>query len=237
MPVYNGEKQLDRALKSISAQTFHDFELIVVDDGSTDSTPDLIRKFSQAQRFPVRYIFQENSGPAASRNRGIEAAGAKLLAFLDCDDAWINSKLELQLETIKQNPQAQIVMGRSQRVKISDHGSSQGGWRPLFEPRVYPHLQCALIRKGAFEIVGPLNETLRFGEDLDWFLRAWEAKLEFHIHSDLVAYYCKHQHNASAGAGQRHLLIALQRSLHRRKKIPGMSLPPFLDGGFIVESK
>src|SRR5262249_5131555 len=158
--------------------------VIVVDDGSTDSTPQLIEKFSRTQPFPVQYMFHENCGPAASRNRGIKVARAELLAFLDSDDVWMNSKLELQYQLIQQHPAAQIVMGRSQRVKI---GNDSSKWKPLYEPRVYPHLQCALIRKSAFDAVGPLNESMRFGEDLEWFLKAWESKLVFHIHPELIA--------------------------------------------------
>src|SRR5215471_7007754 len=103
MPVYNGEQHLNLSLNSIASQTFRDFELIVVDDGSTDSTPDIIKQFSQTHPFPVQYMFQENCGPAASLNRGIKSARATFLAFLDCDDVWINSKLELQIQLMNQN--------------------------------------------------------------------------------------------------------------------------------------
>src|SRR6185369_6617714 len=93
IPVYNGARYLGAALESVFAQTYREFEVIVVDDGSVDDSGVI------AQSFPeVRYIHQANQGVAAARNHGIEAAGGEFFAFLDQDDLWNEDKLKRQVE-------------------------------------------------------------------------------------------------------------------------------------------
>src|SRR5438552_10684660 len=94
MPVYNGERYLAAAIRSVLAQTYTAAEVIVVDDGSTDDSAEIVHKFGTA----VRYESQLHRGsPDASRNRGVELARGEYLAFLDQDDLWTNNKLELQV--------------------------------------------------------------------------------------------------------------------------------------------
>jgi glycosyltransferase involved in cell wall biosynthesis len=97
MPAYNREQYLAAAIDSVLAQTYQDWELIVVDDGSTDSSPVIAQAY--AREHPGRVIFerQENAGPTAARNNGIRRAGGRLIAFLDSDDLWVPTKLERQV--------------------------------------------------------------------------------------------------------------------------------------------
>ena len=91
IPLYNKEPYVRRALSSIRAQTFEDFEVIVVDDGSTDEGARAVESFDDAR---VRLVHQQNAGPGAARNRGIAEARGELLAFLDADDEWTPTYLE-----------------------------------------------------------------------------------------------------------------------------------------------
>ena len=91
VPLYNKAAYVRRALDSISRQTFTDFEVIVVDDGSTDKGPALVTAFADKR---IRMLTQANLGPGAARNRGIERARGELIAFLDADDEWLPNYLE-----------------------------------------------------------------------------------------------------------------------------------------------
>ena len=104
IPTYNRFTFLKNAIDSVLAQTFQEFELIVVDDGSTDETPKLISSYGNK----LRVITQANQGPSAARNRGIEAAKGKWIAFLDSDDVWKLDKLEKQVQFIKDHPETKI---------------------------------------------------------------------------------------------------------------------------------
>ena len=98
IPTFNRVDVLPRSIHSVLKQTFQDIELIVVDDGSTDSTDDLIAGFSGS----IRYLRQDHKGVSAARNKGIVASNGKLLAFLDSDDEWRQDKLEKQLKLYDQ---------------------------------------------------------------------------------------------------------------------------------------
>ncbi len=109
IPTHNRAKFLMEALESVYSQTFKPFEIIVVDDGSTDNTRTALSK----SEFNVKYVYQKNSGPAAARNRGISEAKGEWIAFLDADDAWLPGKLAMQLEFIRKNPDVAMVCGKT----------------------------------------------------------------------------------------------------------------------------
>lgn len=100
IPVYNAGKALCRAVDSVLSQSFTDYEIIIVDDGSTDDTPDIIKGYGDK----IRYIRQENSGASIARNAGIQAAQGRWIAFLDADDQWLPEKLKKQIGLLSRNP-------------------------------------------------------------------------------------------------------------------------------------
>jgi glycosyltransferase involved in cell wall biosynthesis len=102
IPTYNSAQYLIAAVESVLAQTFKDFEILVIDDGSTDNTSEVIKQFKDC----VRYIKQENQGVSVARNRGIKESCGKYVAFLDADDIWMPTKLERQIEVLKENPKS-----------------------------------------------------------------------------------------------------------------------------------
>ena len=105
IPTYKRAQFLDEVLQSAFNQTFKDFEVIVVNDGSTDQTKQLLEEYGDK----IRYIFQENSGPAKSRNRGIKESLGKYIAFLDADDVWFPLKLEKQIRMFRECPELAMV--------------------------------------------------------------------------------------------------------------------------------
>lgn len=100
MPAYNSGAYIAEAVRSVQAQTYPDWELVVVDDGSTDETAGIVRDISRADA-RVRYIFQQNGGQGKARNAGLRHARGDLIAFLDSDDLWLRDKLELQVEVLR----------------------------------------------------------------------------------------------------------------------------------------
>ncbi|MBD3561475.1 glycosyltransferase family 2 protein, partial [Planktothrix sp. FACHB-1355] len=113
IPVYNGEKYLAEAIKNVKNQDYQPLEIIVIDDGSTDRTPEVAAAFKDS----IRYVSQPNSGPAAARNHGIRIANGDVIAFLDVDDLWSDDKLKLQANYLANNPSVGIVQGLIQQMK------------------------------------------------------------------------------------------------------------------------
>jgi len=102
MPAYNAEKFIAESIESVLAQTYTNWELIIVDDGSTDKTGNIARQYT-SKDIRIKYIYQENKKQCAARNNGIEQSNGKLIAFLDSDDIWVSEKLEVQLKCMIEN--------------------------------------------------------------------------------------------------------------------------------------
>jgi len=102
IPCYNSAITIQRALESVINQTYTDFEIIIVDDGSTDNTKDVIAAFFKDLSLKYTYIYQQNSGPSVARNRGIKNASGEYIAFLDSDDDWHPQKIMLQIALMKE---------------------------------------------------------------------------------------------------------------------------------------
>jgi glycosyltransferase involved in cell wall biosynthesis len=101
MPAYNAERTIGVALESVLSQSFEDFELIIIDDGSSDATKDVVRASSDSR---IRCVSTQNGGVSRARNRGLSLASGELVAFLDADDVWYRTKLKRQVETMAARP-------------------------------------------------------------------------------------------------------------------------------------
>ena len=220
IPVFNGERFLREAVESVLAQQYSHLEIIVVDDGSTDGTASVARSLSET----VRYFYQTNQGPAAARNRGIEQAQGSLIAFADADDLWPADKLALQLPYLIKTPAIDIVLGRIQQVMVSGPTQAQ-------EPAFSVNLGSAVIRRSVFERVGLFDETMRYSEDVDWFMRAREGGATIVTIDAVTLFYRQHEENMTRGksAAELNVLKALKKSLDRRREQTGSAaaLPSF----------
>ncbi len=174
IPTYNRRELLPRALRSVLLQENVIYEVIVIDDGSTDGTGEMVRKdFPQAS-----YFHQENQGPSAARNRGIEKARGEWIAFLDSDDEWLPGKLLAQLDFFQQNPGLKIAQTEEiwirdgKRVNPMTKHKKYGGW--IFEkclPLCVISPSAVMIHRDLFEEVGLFDESLPACEDYDLWLR------------------------------------------------------------------
>lgn len=184
IPVYNGEKTIRETVESVLNQTLSDFELIIIDDGSTDSTLDVLSTIKDSRLKVVSY---SNAGVSASRNRGIELASGEYIAFLDADDFWTPDKLEFQVKALAANPQASVVYSwadcideANQLLGIDHHFTVNGNilTRLLVSNCIAGSASSVLARREVFVEVGNFDETLTHAEDWDMWLRL-AARYEF----------------------------------------------------------
>ncbi len=173
-PTYNRAELLSIALDGVSAQTFRDYEVIVVDDGSTDGTADLIASRDQ----PIRYVWQENCGVAEARNRALSLAQADLVAFLDSDDVWRPRFLEATVGLLHEHPD--VALAYSDFISVDADGRPLRGHRkvqhegdvtaPLFAS-IFIHTSCVVARRQLLLQGGGFNRWLTPNEDYDMWLR------------------------------------------------------------------
>ena len=176
VPVYNGEQTIRETIDSVLQQTFSDFELIVINDGSQDSTLEVVSSIPDAR---IKIFSHPNAGQAISRNRGIERASGEFIAFLDADDLWKPDKLEVQLKALEANPQAAVAYSWTDFIDKS--GQFLGnGTRINYSGNVYEkllvrnfleHGSNPLIRRQALTEVGAFDASLTPAEDWDLYLR------------------------------------------------------------------
>jgi glycosyltransferase involved in cell wall biosynthesis len=237
IPVYDGEEFLAEAVGSIQRQGYSPLEIIIVDDGSTDRTA----KIAASLKGDVHYVRQSNSGPAVARNKALKIARGNVIAFQDVDDLWSENKLELQLACLADNPSVEIVLGHSQPMQLTGVVNGKHTFAEFADPWVALHLGSAIFRKSVFDKVGLFDETLRYCDDWDWFMRARELGISMVIQQEVTHFFRRHKHNLT---NQKTLddyhtndriehLKMLKKSLDRRRKqnngiapiLPKLDLP------------
>ena len=175
IPTYNRGPLLEKAVDSVLAQSYDNYEIIVIDDGSTDDTRARLANYNSK----VRYIYQENSGPAAARNKGIKEAQCSLLAFLDSDDWFSPQKLETQLDRMQKEPHYlishtdEIWYRRGKLLNQKKKHHKPGGY--IFERCLElcaVSMSTVMVRRELFDSIGVFDETLPCCEDYDFWLRA-----------------------------------------------------------------
>lgn len=185
MPAYNCARFVGEAIESILAQSYKPVEIVVVDDGSTDGTRDVVRRFGGK----VRLLEHEHGGPAAARNAGIAAARGELIAFLDADDLWKDNKLELQAPLFE-NPQVGLVYGNFDYIDEDSRliRTRLGRW---YRGRIFRWIMkyglawtgTVVVRRAVFDRVGGFDESMPVAEDWDMWLRVsafYEADYDIH---------------------------------------------------------
>ena len=183
IPAYNAEKTIQETVQSVLNQTFTDFELLIVDDGSQDATLDIIKRISDPR---IQVSSYPNAGANISRNRGLAQAAGEYVSFLDADDLWTPDKLEAQLNALQTNTQAAVAYSWTDCIDESGQFSRHGGsvtvnGNVLAELLIINFLSNgsnALIRKQAIAELGGFDESLSACQDWDMWLRL-AAKYEF----------------------------------------------------------
>jgi glycosyltransferase involved in cell wall biosynthesis len=190
IPTYNRAADLKRALDSVLSQTVPVAEIIVVDDGSTDNTKEVVARFGSR----VAYIHQNNAGAAAARNRAIRMATGEWLAFLDSDDWWMPEKIRLQVEALHSNPRA--VLAYTSAWIISPDGTREMSpavepsdlWPTLRHSNLIASCSSVMVRREAVVAEGGFDESLSLSDDWDLWIRLAQ-KHPFAVVSEPVTAY------------------------------------------------
>ena len=217
IPTYNRGWTIGEAVDSVLAQDYRDFELIVVDDGSTDNTPEIL----DAYRGTIKVFRQENQGVSAARNRGIDEASGGFIAFLDSDDLWLPQKLSRQVEFFNTTPDAlicqteEVWIRNGVRVNPKKRHKKPSGM--IFEPSLALCLvspSAVMMRRSLLEIVGNFDETLPACEDYDLWLRISCRFPIYRIDTPLIIKRGGHEDQLSASSGlDRFRIKAIKKSV------------------------
>jgi glycosyltransferase involved in cell wall biosynthesis len=262
MPAYNAEKYLADSIRSVLAQEYADWELVVVDDGSTDKTASIVQEFANLDR-RIKYIYQENGRLGKARNTGIRNASGSLIAFLDSDDLWLDTKLAAQTRAMAEND-ADVVfsncyiftgqnIGEETRTFDSFTGKFSGPelLDAVIQQNRIPVL-TVLLKRSAFDRVGLFEEGKAYHgcEDYDLWLRLAEAGCVFYGMPDVLARYRRHDTAMTAIQSNiyKPMLLIVQRHIdqsrlnesQKKRRLTGLYrelIAALIDEGKISEAK
>ena len=223
VPVFNDEAYIEEALQSILHQTYSRLEIIVVDDGSTDKTPDKVN----AMGGRITYLRQDHAGPSAARNRGILASSGEFIAFLDSDDLWHPEKIQKQVDYMNANPDMDVCFTQlhnfwepeaaGDKQKLDDKGLVK---------IIPPYSPCSFFgRRTVFDKVGMFPPELVYGEDAHLFNLMKEAGLKMDVLAELLVSRRIHKRNLTRhmpALSREDLLQTAKEALlaHRAKEKP-----------------
>ncbi len=218
IPTHNRASFLQEAVESVLAQTFQDFELIVVDDGSTDCTPYAVRRWKDR----IRWVRQENSGVSRARNAGIRTARGRYLSFLDSDDLWLKEKLETQVDFLDANPHYavcytdEIWIRKGRQVNPKKIHRKYSGW--IFDrclPLCIISPSSAMMRREVLDAVGEFDEGLPVCEDYDLWLRISSRFPVFSLGKKLIVKRGGHadQLSSRSWGNDRYRVSALEKQI------------------------
>lgn len=201
VPTYNRADLLIPTLDSVHRQTHRPIELIVVDDGSTDSTADVVRAWSGSRRqtdFDIRYVTQSHRGACAARNHGLRISRGEFIQYLDSDDRLRPDKLQTQTDVLRAHPDLDYVYSRTVQLGRNGKVNSTIG-RPMDTahpsrdiPRHLWHTSAPLYRRAICRRAGPWDEELYMSQDWDYAARIKAASLKGHFLPDILSEYVMH---------------------------------------------
>jgi glycosyltransferase involved in cell wall biosynthesis len=218
VPVFNCERFLGQALRSVLAQDYRPLEIIVIDDGSTDGSAAAARSFPE-----VILLSQANLGVATARNAGLAAARGEVIAFIDADDIWLPEKVSTEMRHLAEHPETGYTV--CHLTMFVTPGESVASWfTAQHQEKSAPFCTGLLAaRRTVFESVGGFNVCCRRGEDLDWFLRANEAGVRMDLLDAVLVQHREHSSSLTADVARtrRSLLEVAKLSIERRRARSG----------------
>ncbi len=182
VPVYDGERHLGDALASVLDQTSPPFEVLVLDDGSTDGSAAVAASFGD----PVRVVEQAHHGVSRARNHGIELARGDLIAFLDADDLFVPHKLERQRAQLLARAELEMVAAHTVNFWSAEVPDHQRDHDPQHRDPWPRHISTWMVRRSVFDRVGRFDETMPVSQDVDWHIRAQAAGVVIETLPDIL---------------------------------------------------
>jgi glycosyltransferase involved in cell wall biosynthesis len=198
IPAYNAARYLPTAIESVIAQTFEDWRIVLVDDGSTDNTAEVVAPYLEQLGSKFKYIQQLNSGVSAARNTAIRSSSAELLAMLDADDVWAPCRLSESLKCFENRPQVGLSYGFNTCIDLEGkviatydrrQKNAEGRIAPYIYMRKVDFVCCSVtFRRKCVDEVGLFDETLQVTEDRDLWLRI-ALRYEVALVPKVIAHY------------------------------------------------
>lgn len=194
IPAYNAESTIADVVEAILSQTKIEYlkEIIVVDDGSTDSTAEIIKHLALQSIVPIKLIRKKNGGVSSARNTGMKCATGEWIALNDSDDIWKPNKLELQMRTLYNNPQIQFLGGAWNSKGVSVFGKKIKVLSAMTIKKMcvvsYPQPSTVIFKRKIFETLGGFDETQKHAEDGNFFLKICSQYNCFYMPEQLVVY-------------------------------------------------
>ena len=216
IPAYNSI-YVREALNSVADQTYTNIETIVIDDGSTDNTPQILSDFKN-----IRIVRTENKGVSAARNEGLRICRGEFITFLDSDDIWISEKIIRQVDFLSENKDIEIVFGRFENFFQEEQSPPTEIDRSRFlDPAIgkMSMLGTLMARKEVFLKVGNFDRALLTGEDLDWFIRVKDFGVKACYDDKIVLKRRLHDTNLSykSLSNKKNLLNIFKASIDRKR--------------------
>lgn len=205
IPVYNGEKYIEECLESVYQQTYRPIEVVVVDDGSTDNSLEVIENSPGEKKI----ISQQNKDVSHARNTGVQNASGEFIAFLDQDDLWHHEKLEKQIQAFSDNPEVDLVFsdlikfndeGKKRRAKDRHKYASRLNDQNLFEMLVRKNVLMpsgVMVRKKSFVRAGMFDAQFKTCGDYEMWLRMAAKGMKFRYLPEPLTLYRQHEENNS----------------------------------------
>lgn len=203
IPVYNGERYIVQAIESVLSQTYENFEVIIVNDGSMDNSYEKIEPFLKQRN--IKYIEQKNKGVAAARNTAIKNSSGELIAFLDQDDLWLPEKLEIQVDYLRRHSEVGLVHSNISYInECPDIAETPQNWPTNIHGMCFKDLfvkNCiavltVVVNRTCLDFVGPLNESIPRSDDYELWLRVSRRFPIGHVGTALAIYRI-HESNTS----------------------------------------
>jgi glycosyltransferase involved in cell wall biosynthesis len=221
IPCHDGECYVAETIRSVLAQDCPGLEIVVVDDGSTDRSAEVVQSFGH----PVRYVHQAHGGAAVARNRGVELSTGAILGFLDADDLWPEGVLNRWIGILERHPSVGIVVGHMEQfVSPELSEAAEREFRFSSEPVLARMCGSVLVRRSEFVRVGGFSPQLTSGEFMDWCLRAEDLGVRSLTVSDVVLRRRLHRRNhgiVRRDARQDYVRVVKAALDRRRASAPG----------------
>jgi len=233
IPTYNRSAFISKAVSSVLKQTYRDYEIIIIDDGSTDATAAIIERFNGDK---IKYIYQSHKGRSSARNKGVAKSNGDYIAFLDSDDVWLPEKLAIQVKAMDDTPKCGLaytdafmedINGDNIEQRSKKYSCPSGDVFAQLYNWNFISTSTSMIRREIVDSCGLFNEEFGGAEDYDLWLRI-AAKHEILFIDKILARYCYHMwFNQDykihvAGETIKVLEYAYERFPLRRKEIEGI---------------
>lgn len=240
IPVFNGEKYISQAINSVLQQTYSHFEIIVINDGSTDLTGEILSK-EQSKDLRIKVLDQINQGSAAARNKGIDMAQGKYIVLLDADDLMLTERIEKQMQFLKTNPQlaavsclAYYINDRNEIIgrNYSDLNTPEVARQYLKAGKIIFCLQSGvLIKKEVMTELGGYRNDFLYGQDTELWNRLVEHGFSLVVMPDILVKYRIHPHSSMTHFKKRFEYADwLVQNIHlRRQGFPELSFQEFIE--------